>query len=124
MINGITQSGRYVTVSYGNNNLPYVPSNSNNPIQGMIRVNNQDMQVFDGSSWITITQSYGTVGLTGEAESLLDWARKKRDEEMAWESLAKENQAVKIALDNLEQARRQLDITAKLAREYDTETTS
>jgi hypothetical protein len=124
MINGITQSGRYVTVSYGNNSLPYVPSNSNNPIQGMVRVSNQDMQVFDGSSWITISPSYSTVGLNGEAESLLDWARKKRDEEMAWESLAKENQAVKIALDNLEQARRQLDITAKLAREYDTETTS
>ena len=124
MIKGITQSGRYVTVSQGNNSLPYVPSNSNNPIQGMIRVSNQDMQVFDGSSWITLTSSYSTVGLTGEAESLLDWARKKRDEEMAWESLAKENQAVKIALDNLEQARRQLDITAKLAREYDTETTS
>jgi hypothetical protein len=124
MINGITQSGRYVTVSYGNSSLPYVPSNSNNPIQGMVRVSNQDMQVFDGSSWITITPSYGSVGLTGEAESLLDWARKKRDEETAWESLAKENQAVKIALDNLEQARRQLDITAKLAREYDTETTS
>jgi hypothetical protein len=120
MIKGITQSGRYVTVSQGNNSLPYVPSNSNNPIQGMIRVSNQDMQVFDGSSWITLTSSYSTVGLTGEAESLLDWARKKRDEEMAWESLAKENQAVKIALDNLEQARRQVDITAKLAREYET----
>jgi hypothetical protein len=124
MINGITQAGRYVTVLQGNNSLPYVPSNSNNPIQGMIRTNNQNMQVFDGSSWINITPSYSTVGLTSEAESLLDWARKKRDEEMAWESLAKENQAVKIALDNLEQARRQLDITAKLAREYDTETTS
>jgi hypothetical protein len=39
---------------------------------------------------------------------------------MAWESLAKDNQAVKIALNNLEQARRQVDITAKLAREYET----
>jgi hypothetical protein len=120
MIKSITQSGRYVTVSQGNNSLPYVPSNSNNPIQGMIRVNNQDMQVFDGSSWITLTSSYSTVGLTGEAESLLDWARKKRDEELVWESLAKDNQAVKIALNNLEQARRQVDITAKLAREYET----
>jgi hypothetical protein len=39
---------------------------------------------------------------------------------LAWESLAKDNQAVKIALDNLEQAKRQLDVTAKLAREYET----
>jgi hypothetical protein len=39
---------------------------------------------------------------------------------MMWQSLAKDNKAVKIALDNLEQARQQLDITAKLSREYET----
>jgi hypothetical protein len=37
--------------------------------------------------------------------------------------LANENQAVKIALENLNKARHQLDITAKLAREYE-QTTS
>ena len=40
-----------------------------------------------------------------------------------YENLAKTNQAVKIALDNLEQARQQLNITATLAREYE-QTTS
>jgi hypothetical protein len=121
MLQDITSSSRYV-IAYGggSSSLPYVPSNPNNPIQGMIRVQNQNIQIFDGSSWINMTQSIGGVGLTPEAESLLDWARKKRDEEIVWESLAKENQAVKIALDNLEQARKQLNITAKLAREYET----
>jgi hypothetical protein len=66
---------------------------------------------------------YASVGLNGDAESLLDWAREKRNEELAWKTLAKDNQAVKIALDNLEQAKQQLDITAKLAREYE-QTTS
>ena len=77
------------------------------------------MEVFDGNSWMTLNMDYASVGLNSEAESLLDWARKKRDEELAWESLAKDNKAVKIALDNLEQAKQQLDITAKLAREYE-----
>jgi hypothetical protein len=120
MLQDITSSSRYVIAYGGSSTLPYVPSNVNNPIQGMVRVQNQNIQVFDGSSWINMTQSIGSVGLTPEAESLLDWARKKRDEEMMWQSLANENKAVKIALDNLEQARRQLDITAKLAREYET----
>lgn len=80
------------------------------------------MEVFDGSTWVMLNMAHATVGLNGEAESLLDWARQKRDEEMMWQSLAKDNKAVKIALDNLEQARQQLDITAKLAREYDTTT--
>jgi hypothetical protein len=120
MLQDITSSSRYVTTYGGSSTLPYVPSNANNPIQGMVRVQNQNMQIFDGSSWINMTQSVGSIGLTSEAESLLDWARKKRDEEMMWQNLANENKAVKIALDNLEQARRQLDITAKLAREYET----
>jgi hypothetical protein len=81
---------------------------------------NQNMEVYDGSSWITINMDHASIGLNSEAELLLDWARKKRDEELAWESLAKENKAVKIALDNLDQARKQLDITTKLARDYET----
>ena len=85
---------------------------------------NQCIEVFDGNNWIMLNMSFASVGLNGEAESLLDWARQKRDEELAWKSLAEKNQAVKIALDNLEKARQQVDITAKLAREYDTETTS
>jgi hypothetical protein len=124
MIKGITQSGRYTVVSGGNVNHPYISPGSAGA--GMIRWNpNMNcMEVNDGNTWKMIDMGYASVGLTPEAESLLDWARKKRDEELAWQSLAENNQAVKIALEHLEEARRQLDITAKLARDYDTETTS
>lgn len=120
MIKNITPIGRYITVSGGNSNT-YINSYSGLQGVGNMRYNtsNQCMEVFDGNSWITIAMDYASVGLNSEAESLLDWARKKRDEELAWESLAKDNRAVKIALDNLEQAKQQLDITAKLAREYE-----
>jgi hypothetical protein len=120
MIRGITQSGRYTVVSGGTANNPYISPGSAGA--GMIRwnPNMNTMEVNDGNMWKIIDMGYASVGLTPEAESLLDWARNKRNEEMVWESLAKDNQAVKIALDNLEQARRQVDITAKLAREYET----
>ena len=124
MIKNITSSGRYMQVSGGNAST-YINGNSGAQGVGNMRYNtsSQQMEVFDGSSWIMINMDYASVGLNGEAESLLDWAKQKRNEELAWESLAKNNQAVKIALDNLEQARQQLDITAKLAREYE-QTTS
>lgn len=79
----------------------------------------QRMEVFDGNNWTQLNMGSASVGLNPEAESLLDWAREKRNEELIWKSLAKENQAVKIALDNFYEAREQLDITAKLAREYE-----
>jgi hypothetical protein len=125
MIKTIAQSGRYVTVSGGSSST-YVNGYSGAQGVGNMRYNtsSQNMEVFDGTNWIMLNMGVASVGLTGEAESLLDWARTKRDEELAWQSLAETNKAVKIALDNLEEARRQLDITAKLAREYDTETTS
>jgi len=51
---------------------------------------------------------------------MLLWARKKRDEESKWYALASSNEAVRIALDHLEQAKTRLELTAILAREYET----
>jgi hypothetical protein len=121
MIKNIAPTGRYIQVT-GTSANTYVNGNYGAQGVGNMRFNtsSQNMEVYDGSTWVMLNMDYPSIGLSGEAESLLDWAREKRDEEMAWQSLAKENQAVKIALDNLEQARRQLDITAKLAREYET----
>jgi hypothetical protein len=121
MIKSITPSGRYITVS-GSNANTYVNGYSGAQGVGNMRYNTstQNMEVFDGNSWIMLSMDYASVGLNSEAESLLDWARKKRDEELAWQSLANDCEAVRIALTNLEKAKQQLDITAKLAREYDT----
>jgi hypothetical protein len=121
MIKSISSSGQYIQVTGGS---PGAYVNGYSGLQGVgnMRYNtsNQNIEVFDGNNWVTLSTSYPTVGLTGEAEALLNWARQKRDEELAWQSLANDCEAVRIALTNLEQAKRQLDITAKLAREYDT----
>ena len=119
MIKGL-QGISGVLVTGGNTSLPYVNPNPNNPMTGMLRVHNTDIEVFTGSNWQLLSSSYATVGLDQDVLDIVQWARKKRDEEMMWESLAKDNKAVKIALDNLEQAKQQLNITAKLAREYET----
>ena len=119
MIKGL-QGISGLTVQGGNTALPYVGPNIQNPMTGMMRINGTEMEVFNGSSWQMLSTSYATVGLDQDVLDIVQWARKKRDEEMMWKSLATDNKAVKIALDNLEQARQQLDITAKLSREYET----
>ncbi len=124
MLKDITASGRYVQVSGGSAST-YVNGYSGLQGVGNMRYNtsNQNMEVFDGNNWVQLNMGYASVGLNSDAESLLDWARKKRDEEMAYQELAEKNQAVKIALEHLEQAKQQLNITAKLARDYE-QTTS
>ena len=112
-----------VTVSGGNTALPYVGPNTSNPMTGMIRINGTEMEVFNGSSWQVMSSSYATVGLDQDVLDIVQWARKKRDEEDAWYALATTNEAVRIALEQLEQAKTRLELTAILARDYE-QTTS
>ena len=116
MIKGLTTGGKYTVVSSGNVSVPYINPNMNNPIQGMMRISGSDLQVFDGSSWIVMNTSYATVGLTGEAESLLDWAKQKRQEELELEMLAENNPVIKDLLDTIKQKREQIEMVRILIK--------
>ena len=116
MIKGLTTGGKYTVVSSGNVSVPYINPNMNNPIQGMMRISGSELQVFDGSSWIVMNTSYATVGLTGEAESLLDWAKQKRQEELELEMLAENNPVIKDLLDTIKQKREQIEMVRILIK--------
>ena len=116
MIKGLTTGGKYTVVSSGNTSVPYINPNTNNPIQGMMRISGSELQVFDGSSWIVMNTSYATVGLTGEAESLLDWAKQKRQEELELEMLAENNPVIKDLLDTIKQKREQIEMVSILIK--------
>jgi|LauGreDrversion4_2_1035121.scaffolds.fasta_scaffold246213_2 hypothetical protein len=104
MIKGLA-SGVGVTVSGGNTSVPYVNQNTTNPIQGMIRVWGTDMQVFDGTNWVTISTSYATVELNTETKMLLEWAKKKKIEEELLITLPSDHPSVKAAKQNLNKAK-------------------
>ena len=123
MIKGLT-GGAYLNVMGGSTSVPYVGSNTSNPMQGMVRINGSDLQVFDGSSWLSMGGSYATVDLNPDAQSILEWARKKMNEESEWIRLAEKNKSVAIALENLNKAREQLMTVTILAKEHNETTTS
>ena len=119
MIKSFTQSSKYVTAFMGSSSDPYFSMSA--PSAGMLRFNGdtRNFEVYNGSSWMSMNGTSASVSMTPDAEQAISWAIQKMAEEKAWKELAENNQAVKIALDNLEQARQQLNITAKLAREYE-----
>ena len=119
MIKGL-QGTPGITVSGGNTALPYVGPNSSNPMTGMMRIHNTELEVFNGSNWQMLSTSYATVGLDQDVLDIIQWARKKRQEENDWYKLASSNEAVRIALEQLEQAKTRLELTAILSREYET----
>jgi hypothetical protein len=117
MIKGLAPTGKYTIVSAGNSSVPYVNQNMTNPMQGMIRVSGSDMQVFDGASWIVMNTSYASIGLSPDAESLLDWARQKRDEEAANLKLAETNPTIKNLLDEMNKYKDQINMVKILMKD-------
>jgi hypothetical protein len=121
MIKGLV-GDEYITVAGGNTSVPYINQNVVNPMQGMIRVWGSDIQVFDGSNWMTMNTSYASVSLGDAWQSALAWAMNKMIEEQKMLEITNKHPAVKIAMDNLNKAKQQLDATIILSKEYDKST--
>jgi hypothetical protein len=113
MIKGINSSGRYVTVTGGQPSGVYISPGAQGA--GMMRwnPNTNCIEVNDGNSWIMMSTNYATVDLNSDAESLLDWARKKRDEELRIRALAEQHPGI-------QDLQERLDMMLALVKEQDT----
>lgn len=120
MLKGLNTSGRYLQVTGGSFNMHISKSyTSNVHSQGDMRydLDEQCIKVYDGSMWQTLHGGYATVEMTHNAESLLDWARKKRDEELRIQELANKHPTVADALQAVKHAEEQVRIVAALVQE-------
>jgi hypothetical protein len=87
MIKNITQSGAFVQVS--SYNPPNIYNTGQSAGEMRYNTNTQHIEVYDGTNWISITQT-ATVGLTMPAEEAIRWAeRKMQDERDLEERMAK-----------------------------------
>lgn len=127
MIKGL-QGAPGIIVDGGNTSLQYVSQDTNNPMQGMVRVYGTDLQVFNGGAWQPIATSYATIRLDPETERLLNYVRKQEQEEVELRSLislhlhpavtlAQEN--LNKVLEDLDRAKKQLKATVILSRDYE-----
>ena len=120
MIKGINQTGRYMNVMSGQPeshlNIPQY-TYQNNPLVGSLRYSaSDDLEVYDGMTWRTVSGSFASVGLSPEAEIILDWAKKKMHEEKELELLAKENPAINDLVNQINEKRSQIQMVKTLIR--------
>ena len=92
---------------------PYI--NAGTPSAGMMRYHNQQVQVYDGSSWLA-TGSGANVGLSIEAEEILAWAREKMHAEQEARAMAEQYPAVADALNAVWESEQQLKTIVALCR--------
>ena len=79
--------------------------------------NNQNIEVYDGSTWIILSAHHANISLSDETVSLLEWARKKRDEELEMERLAQTNSTIKDLVTQLEEKQEQIHVVKTLLKE-------
>jgi hypothetical protein len=87
MIKSVNSSGRYIQTGSGIPMAPYFSPGAQGAGQMRFNTNSNNIEVWDGVTWKEISNNYASVGLTSEAESLLDWVRTKRDEDARFKSL-------------------------------------
>jgi len=88
----------------GGSSGTYVNAYSGSQGVGNLRFNttNQQMEVYDGTAWTLLNTPDATIGLNDEAESLLDWARERRNEEQAFKERMKRYPGLQEAYERLE----------------------
>jgi hypothetical protein len=118
MIKSIHSSSPFLTVSGGNPGSTYI-GNFNGTGVGNMRYNpnSQNIEVYDGSTWIILSAHHANINLSDEAVSLLEWARKKRNEELDMERLAQTNSTIKDLVTQIKEKEEQIRIVQTLIKE-------
>lgn len=109
-----------IFVTESNYSLPYVDQTK--PSAGMLRYKDYNIEVYDGSSWLSATAATPHIDLSPEIKTVLAWARRAMQEEQELEKLAKEHPAVNAALETVRKAQQQLKTTIILSKDEQTTT--
>lgn len=94
-----------IFVRGGNTSLQYVNQDNNNPIQGMMRVWGNDIQVFNSGVWQNVSSSYATIELDQSTQDIIEWVREKKLEEELLLTLPSDHPSVRAAKQNLNKAK-------------------
>lgn len=119
MIKTVNGQGRYIMVNGGYPATTYINTSSGYMNVGDVRYNTnmQRLEVYDGQMWLEINTSHASVGLTPDAEMALDWAIKKKNEELILEQKAKDNPAIADLLDQRKKIDEQIKVIEILTKE-------
>jgi len=91
-------------------------SSTGNSLIGQLRYNgtSQNLEVYDGNTWLAMTSGYPTIELAPHVQSVVAWAQTKMAEESRIRELAAKHAAVADAVEALKKAEEQVKIVTAL----------
>ena len=101
MIKGINGSN-YVSVSGGQMNLPYINGTALSAGQMRFNPSTQNLEVYDGTTWLIISSSYANVDLPDWVKATLDWAHQRMMDDQKMDHLCEKYPGLDKARDNFE----------------------
>ncbi len=116
MIKSIYSGSMDVTIQGGTSSMPYInPTYSG---AGVVKFDpaSQNFQVNDGTNWINIPNDTVSIDLSYESKMALEWARRKRREELELEELAKTNPAINDLVNQIKEKQNQLEMVKALIK--------
>ena len=118
MIKTITSTSQHIIINSPISSV-YIQQEPGAHGVGNMRYNamQQNIEVYDGRNWVMINMGHATVNLNHETEAVLEWARKKRDEETKLKSLAENNKTIADLLEKKNNIEEQLTIVQTLIKE-------
>ena len=110
--NGLQVNNGYTTWPQFYNSM----QNTGNSLIGSVRYNgsSQNLEVYDGNSWMIMSASYPTVELSPHVQAVVAWAQTKMAEEERVRQLAAKHSTVADALKAVKHAQEQLEIVTAL----------
>jgi 23S rRNA maturation-related 3'-5' exoribonuclease YhaM len=111
MIRNIT-GGAGIHISGSVYNAPYI--DTTRASAGMVRYIGGNLEVYDGSSWLPLQSSYPTIELDGVTVEVVQWARRRMEEEKRMLELARNHPTVADALAARERAEEAVRIAVAL----------
>jgi hypothetical protein len=79
--------------------------------------NSQNIEVFDGSSWIIMQGASASISLDVQAINILRWAEQKMLEEAERNKLAETSPAIKDLMNQIKEKEEQIKIVQSLIKE-------
>lgn len=112
MVNNIT-AGPGIYVSGNSYSSTYI--NMSAPSAGMLRYNGATMEVYNGTSWLTMASLFPQISLDGDTLRVLDWARGQMQRQARIQELAATSPTVADAVAAVQQAEQDLEVIMALA---------
>ena len=117
MIKNIT-GGAFMQVNCYQGNMPYISPGAQSAGNMRYNTNLQRVEVYDGNTWLEIGGGYANIELSPVVQTAINWVMQQMAKEAQMQEMAKKHASVQHALDNVEQAKRELELIYQLAKDH------